>query len=301
MPGGLAPRGQAEFTTRYEEWQQGQIKANQDLTKATADQAAAADAAAKATKTRDDLIAKADTPEKRAAMADELAKATKEYSDKNKALGEANDKLIDATNRQTIEAGKPPPKPPGKEELTPDKNAERLGQGLVKGIFQELGFPDVFGKDPTQWGITKLAMGGLGWGLNTLNQMAEAQGGATVGGGAVMAPAGQSGLMGLFKSLIPGAAIKETAPGVAGYLPQIPGMPGPPQVTVGPAAAHSDIPPQPGPAGADAAASAGLGGTLNVTNNNSGIMSQKEANQTIKDAAWTTPAAQIGAPVDVLH
>jgi hypothetical protein len=60
--------------------------------------------------------------------------------------------------------------------------AEQLGHGLVKGIFEELGFPDVFGKPFTEWGIWKLAMGGLGYGKGLTDQIAG-QGGAPSSGG----------------------------------------------------------------------------------------------------------------------
>ena len=62
---------------------------------------------------------------------------------------------------------------------------QALGQGLVKGMFEELGFPDVFGPDPTQWGIWKLAMGGLGYAEGLAKQAAKGPGGEQ----AVTAPA----------------------------------------------------------------------------------------------------------------
>ena len=70
----------------------------------------------------------------------------------------------------------------GREEQAAAE-AEQLGHGLVKGIFEELGFPDVFGKPPTEWGIWKLAMGGLGYGKGLTRSGGRRSGGSAAPGG----------------------------------------------------------------------------------------------------------------------
>jgi hypothetical protein len=59
---------------------------------------------------------------------------------------------------------------------------EQLGQSIISGMFQELGFPDVFGKPFTQWGAWKMGMAGLNYGMG-LAKMASAAHGGPGGGG----------------------------------------------------------------------------------------------------------------------
>src|SRR5690606_2384180 len=67
------------------------------------------------------------------------------------------------------------PKPPKVESGKENKDATALGAGLVKGVFQGLGFPDVFGKPLPEWGIWKLFAGGAGYGSNILNAIGDAR------------------------------------------------------------------------------------------------------------------------------
>lgn len=92
-----------------------------------------------------------------------------------------------------------------------DKDAEALGNGLVKGIFEGLGFDgELFGKAFTEWGSWKLATGVAGFGLN----LAQAT-------GAIPAPGGSAGFgPGVGAGALFGAA-QSALPGVASQLPQL--------------------------------------------------------------------------------
>lgn len=55
--------------------------------------------------------------------------------------------------------------------------SEQAGEGLIKGVADELGFKDVFkGKPFWEWGIWKLGAGAASYGLNILNAIGDAQG-----------------------------------------------------------------------------------------------------------------------------
>ena len=103
------------------------------------------------------------------------------------------------------------------EQSKPDKDPEALGHGLVKGAFQELGFPDVFGKPPTEWGAYKLAMGGLGYGKSLLDWAGQGQGGTGSPGGGSAAPGGGGDPFAVLDSLFapPGQKQGEGLPGPA--------------------------------------------------------------------------------------
>ncbi len=58
------------------------------------------------------------------------------------------------------------------------------GAGHRQGHAAGAGIPDVFGKDPTQWGLTKLLMGGLGTGRASPSGHSEPGGRQDGGGGA---------------------------------------------------------------------------------------------------------------------
>jgi SLT domain-containing protein len=100
------------------------------------------------------------------------------------------------------EEHEPYPEAPGMKgrkahDVKGDPMAEKLGKGFIQGMFQELGFPDVFGKPFTEWGIWKMAMAGAGFGVNLLqnvNPNAPAFGGS--GGGQ-----GPPGLIGSIMNL----------------------------------------------------------------------------------------------------
>lgn len=148
-------------------------------------------------------LAPAEQEKRRAAEDYQKAKQKAEAADR--AFDDAQRSLDNATRRQHdqdvqghISAESPPPwENKGPEKY--DKDAETMGKGLVKGIFQELGFPDVFGKPPTQWGIWKLAMGGLGFGAGLVEQ--KYGGGST--GSAGSAP-GSGGVGNVIASLFHG-------------------------------------------------------------------------------------------------
>lgn len=92
---------------------------------------------------------------------EKLNKALDKLVESNKAVTDATDRLRNVNQQIADRDIKGPPEPPKPSDKS-DKDAESLGGGLVKGIFQELGFPDVFGKAFTQFGSYKLGMGLLG-------------------------------------------------------------------------------------------------------------------------------------------
>ncbi len=56
-----------------------------------------------------------------------------------------------------------------------DAEWEQFGGGFLKGVGQELGFGDLFGKPPWEWGIFKLFAGAASWGINQLNAIGDAR------------------------------------------------------------------------------------------------------------------------------
>ena len=96
--------------------------------------------------------------------------------------------LNEATTRQREEAQRPPPRGrEGRAGYGPEYGeAEKLGQGLLQGLAQELGFGDIMGKPPWEWGLWKLFSGLVGYGVGTANAWGDAisrAGGMPAGGG----------------------------------------------------------------------------------------------------------------------
>jgi hypothetical protein len=190
----------------------------------------------------------------------EATAADKEYTEATTRLTTAQRRQHDEQISSQIESEEKPPWESSKASTEkPDKNAEDLGKGLVSGVLQELGFPDVFGKGPTQWGITKLLSGIGGFALGKLGQLADGQGGQGGAGGSSPSITADSGLLGVLESIIPGLkhpnqlggdGSSQTAPpaptdasqtpaptdGSGAAAPQIP-LPAPPSPAPPPAAA----------------------------------------------------------------
>lgn|GEM_PF-6309693 len=95
---------------------------------------------------------------------------------------------------------------PNSDGSDASSQGEQLGQGLVRGLLQELGLPDVFGKPPTQWGSVKLGMGALNWGASMLQPFLG--GGASGGSDDTASPfgSGGSGLGGALSGALSGLA-----------------------------------------------------------------------------------------------
>jgi hypothetical protein len=110
------------------------------------------------------------------------------------ALGKATEHVSDDLIQQRLTQEKTYGKGAA---TTPDENAAAMGAGLIKGMAQELGFGDVFGKPPWQWGIWKLFAGGASAALGIANQLGEAGGartGAPALGGQVPSSPAAAGL-----------------------------------------------------------------------------------------------------------
>jgi hypothetical protein len=195
-------------------------------------------------------------PEEQALNRNEMEKA----KDKRDKLQGEYDDALQSRNDKQLSINEHLAKEGGKEKTlfgkTTDESAgSRIGEGLVKGVFQELGFPDVFGKPFTEWGIWKLAMGGLGFGAGLLEQamgggQGGGQGGKSGGGGGLLAGAGG----GLIKALT-GMDSK----GIASVM--------------APSQAPENV-----PLGANPAAFGGL----SIVNNNNGIMHPNDVQSTIQ-------------------
>jgi hypothetical protein len=296
MPKGMTQQEQTEYTKSYMNWQRGQAKARQDvldrgkdLTKTEQDYAKAMAEAKTAEDAKTAAVAKATKQETDAPGSSLTSGAAKEANDAIAASDLANKKARDAqdardqaatrerdANDALIMAGyDTPPKAKGGKGTKTDKDAESLGAGLVKGIFEGLGFTDdVFGKPFTEWGIWKLFTGGLGYGLNMLNSLGDSKG----VNGAALGNRGQSALYGAANQLLPGVAdaIPGAAPGSAipGVANLIPGLAPPgvdPASSVTPAMATDAGNSQAQPTGPGASFT-----SLNFQTNNTGVMGQPE-------------------------
>lgn len=249
---------------------------------------------------KQDLARAQDNYQKALAKASE---ADRRYAAAQQSVARAKERQHDQDTQQHIDAETPPPWASTKGSGRVDSNAESLGKGLVKGIFQELGFPDVFGKPPTEWGIWKLAMGGLGYGLGVANQIGDAKYPGATGGsgwGGAGGAGGQSGGMastigGLINGLPGGNLIMHPTraafhpPGIDRGGPSGPG--GAPQ----PAAAVS-MAPSSGPAAVPVGAQTGVQGspfsslTVNYNPQGVNVLTQPQVQQGITDALHTTSA-----------
>jgi hypothetical protein len=183
MPGGLTTAQQNEYTQKWLQYQTAQNNAQQAVLEATKDlatktqEAADAEAAAVAAeKARQDALTRAGPVGSPAynqlQYNDDFIKLTKDANEKRvqadaaaAAKDEASRSAIEAGNAKQIADLEAPPDAPKKDKTKGAPMAKELGQGLVEGVLQELGFPDVFGDFITEWGSWKLAMGGLGFGL----------------------------------------------------------------------------------------------------------------------------------------
>lgn len=318
MPPGLTGTQQQSYTSDTMGWQARQHEAQVAVTTATENQATAqADLATKtaaaatlqgnyntklaelqrlANEAKQPLV-EFEKVDPGKTLFDELVKITAKITEANaavtaagKAKGTADEAVIRADEAAGQAANTPAPKPPKAEKETPDKNAEQLGQGLVKGIFQELGFPDVFGKDPTQWGIWKTAMAGLGFGAGLLQKAQEDPSGGSAPG---QANTGQSVLQGMFPNLAKIFTPQLDQNSAAGPVLNQNTAPPPPGIQVGPAAMSSQTPantpdfttgkgsgPPPGP-----------GVVYNQYNN--GVMTPPQINDTVNHSLVQTPTPQL--------
>jgi hypothetical protein len=256
------------------------------------------------------------TTEYQAAQA-KAAAADKAYAASTEAVDKARQRSSENQVQQNLQDEKKPPWETKADKVTPDQNAEALGKGLLKGIFQELGFPDIFGKSPDQWGITKLLTSGAGYGLSLLQNMGTgspptglyAPGGPFAGkatGTAGSSSGSQpSGLLGLFSGILPdlGKAMQPGSTGTpaplynsgeGGQRGPLPGPAGPDNI---PSGMKSSDTPAVQPAALHTTHGQGL--TVNFNPQGLNVMSQPQVKQGISDALNTTsaPAVVGGAPV----
>lgn len=234
--------------------------------------------------------------------------ADKEAARDQRALDKANTQATADARRAEDQGDQPPPwEKTGATKSTPgDPNADQLGKGLVQGILQELGFPDVFGKPPNEWGISKLLMGGAGYGMGILQNMTRlGPGGLGDTTGGVLDPTSGGGNPGGGGPLLGGLA--------QGMFPNLAKVFGAPQGNAGPNASAAPptgpvpspsdapgslftAPPPPGAAPGPGNQPAGYGGPAMIVNqNNSGIMNIPDAHATIKPIATATSSPHIGA------
>jgi hypothetical protein len=155
---------------------------------------------------------------------------------------------------------------------------EQFGRGLVKGVFQELGFPDVFGKPFTEWGLWKLAMGGAGYGIGLGNYVGDlATGSQQQSGG------GSGDGLGFLKGLLPGVSTPHLGTGA---------LPGP----AGPDTMASAMAPSDTPANTPAASvSIQSGPGVVINQHNEGLATKDQfdtsVNNSVVDSTRHTPSA----------
>ena len=147
----------------------------------------------------------------------------------------ATQELGDSQTKQSDEWNKIPSSESSRGKSSKsDALGSQLGSGLLKGIGQELGFGDLFGKSPMEWGLFKLAAGVAGYGLNLGNAWADNKlaGGQGGGGGGAPMPGGGGGVgLGGLLQAIPGVRSfvnpAASAPNTVGPNVQpVNGMPG---------------------------------------------------------------------------
>jgi hypothetical protein len=138
----------------------------------------------------------AETPEDAAAWADkqkqlneQLSDATEQLTKTQRERSEQDGEISNAQRKQQESMYK---KPSGTSRS--DNLGTSLGQGLLQGIGEELGFGNVLGKSPLDWGIVKLAEGLFNYG----NSLGDAIFGNTggMGIGTAGTPGGSQGLGG---------------------------------------------------------------------------------------------------------
>jgi hypothetical protein len=135
---------------------------------------------------------------------------------------------------------KPPDEPKG-EPITPEKNAQQLGKGLISGLLQGLGFDGSVFSNPLDWGLYKLFTGSVNYGMGMFNQMQEHGsplfGTAPAGGpGGPIASTPGSGMVGLLNSVMPGVdkLIQPTVTNMPGQMSPAPDVqPGPTDAGIG--------------------------------------------------------------------
>jgi hypothetical protein len=119
-----------------------------------------------------------------AAADDALASATHDLAVKRRERGDQEGNIADAERKQAEDAMKPPAgAKEGKGRGGKDYSSmfSQLGSGLMQGVAQEMGFGEVFGKAPWEWGIVKLLGGLAGWGVGTANAWADHIGAGNTG------------------------------------------------------------------------------------------------------------------------
>lgn len=197
-------RGGKDTSLQAEERQDRLDSAQDSLEDATDSLAQARKRVTDAEKKRDDAAAAVDkdlAPDNAIRVQQEaaLAKATEDLTEERHAEQRAEHGVTRATHSLNEAAQKEADGGSGGGGGgKKDANAEGLGKGLLSGMFEEMGFGDIFGKAPSQWGITKLLGGAAQWGLGVLNSMSgkgEEGGGAAGGEGAPgVGPAQESGV-----------------------------------------------------------------------------------------------------------
>lgn len=120
-------------------------------------------ALADAIQARLDLIATGTATTKQ--LDDAQALIQTKMQDKQTAM---DDQVTQSMKMATDRAGKP-----AQQDKSQDSMFQQLGSGLLKGVGQELGFGDVFGKAPWDWGAVKLLTGAAGWGINLANTWSD--------------------------------------------------------------------------------------------------------------------------------
>lgn len=136
---------------------------------------------------------------------------------------------LGSANRKSEEAALKAPKGLEHKKTGEGDAAHELGTQLLGGIAQSLGFPDVFGKPPWEFGSFKLLAGLMNWGWGEMNMLGDAMGWKPSGGGG----AGMPGGGGIHMPGLPGVGQFSPHGRTPGPIPVPPGPGGFPQMYPG--------------------------------------------------------------------
>jgi hypothetical protein len=158
--------------------------------------------------------------DKRKQLNAQLDDATHALTVSQRERAQQDGNITDAQRKQQESMYKKPSGTGTTGQSADAKLGQSLGSGFLAGIGQELGFGDVLGKSPLEWGVVKLFGSLFGY----ANSLGDAVSQATGGGGGVSSGGGGSGLLqGLTGSLgfnLPKAAGVSSGPNIApGSLP----------------------------------------------------------------------------------
>jgi hypothetical protein len=112
--------------------------------------------------------------EKRKSLQDQLDQATHDLETQTRESADQEGEIGQAKRKQLEDYYKNPKAEQAKNRKVPGESEfQTLGQNLLGGIGESLGFGDLFDKPPWEWGAVKLLTGGINWAMGTANAWAD--------------------------------------------------------------------------------------------------------------------------------